>query len=267
MADWRQFEYFLLRYVPDAVTEEFANFAVAVLEQDGGFSDLRLTRDWRRVRCIDPDVEIEMLEAVARDVQSQLSVADDREKFLRRLQESLSGTVQITPMKGRLGTEPAQLLESLAGMYLERPFRRSATALSARQRMVRIMRETFDRAGLSRFMQEQIAFSEFTHAGDPLKVDFGYRVNGILKMFHATPLSKSIDAAKVLAFSYPQYAAGLRRAGKGDCGLTAVFEDNVDRDDSQIGFALSAMQSSGIRTVPESEVPLLAEAARLELRA
>ncbi len=33
---------------------------------------MRLTRDWRRVRCLDPDVDIELLEALERDLRSLL---------------------------------------------------------------------------------------------------------------------------------------------------------------------------------------------------
>ena len=50
MADLRQLEFFLLRYVPDAVKDEFVNIGVVMLEpgaNGAGFADVRFTRDWR----------------------------------------------------------------------------------------------------------------------------------------------------------------------------------------------------------------------------
>jgi hypothetical protein len=77
MTERRQCEFFLLRYVPDAVKDEFVNLGVVLLESAaptgaksesvetsaGGrsglaFADVRFTRDWRRVRCLDPDVDV-----------------------------------------------------------------------------------------------------------------------------------------------------------------------------------------------------------------
>ncbi len=55
MADLRQLEFFLLRYVPDAVKDEFVNIGLVMIEAGAngdGFADVRFTRDWRRVRCL-----------------------------------------------------------------------------------------------------------------------------------------------------------------------------------------------------------------------
>ncbi|HEX7727891.1 MAG TPA: DUF3037 domain-containing protein, partial [Terracidiphilus sp.] len=45
----------LLRYVPDAVRNEFVH--VGVILREGGRTEVRLTHDWRRVRCLDPDAD------------------------------------------------------------------------------------------------------------------------------------------------------------------------------------------------------------------
>ena len=66
MPDLRKCEFFLLRYVPDAVKDEFVNIGVLVLDAEGAngvnsepFAQVRFTDDWSRVRCIDPTVDIE----------------------------------------------------------------------------------------------------------------------------------------------------------------------------------------------------------------
>src|ERR1035438_5990855 len=64
MPDFKHCDFFLLRYVPDVVKQEFVNIGVVMLEVgDSGFTDVRFTRDWRRVRCLDPEVDIELLQS------------------------------------------------------------------------------------------------------------------------------------------------------------------------------------------------------------
>jgi hypothetical protein len=72
MAEKRQFEFFLLRYVPNAVQDEFVNVGVVMVEPGADFADVKFTRDWRRVRCLDPQVDIEMLEALENEVRRDL---------------------------------------------------------------------------------------------------------------------------------------------------------------------------------------------------
>ena len=65
----RQCEFFLLRYVPDAVKDEFVNVGVVLVESGGGWADVRFTHDWKRVRCLDPDADVEMLEGLEREIK------------------------------------------------------------------------------------------------------------------------------------------------------------------------------------------------------
>ncbi len=51
---------------------------------------------------------------------------------------------------------------------------------------------------------EEISGAEYTRSGDPLKIDCGYSPNGTVKLFHAVTLQSDVNAAKVLAFSFPR---------------------------------------------------------------
>ena len=48
--------------------------------------------------------------------------------------------------------------------------------------------------------------------------------------------------------------------------LTAVIDDDLDRNKAEIGFALGMMQENGIRVSEVSEMPAIAAVARRELR-
>ena len=266
--DKHELGFFLLRYVPDAVKDEFVYVGVVLVAEgrDAAFADVRFTRDWRRVLCLDPGADVEWLQALERDVRMRLRDAGSRADILYRLQDLCSNVIQISASKGCLGEEPARELESLAKLYLEAaPARAGKRAPSGRQRIVTAMRDAFEREGVWKLMRKEIAAETYTHKGDPLKIDCAYRPNGIIKMFQAVALSSDVDAAKVLAFSYPQLAEGIAREERAETSLTAVVEDGLDRSDEEIVFALAMMERSRISVAGVGEMPRLAEVARREL--
>ena len=268
MAELKQLEFLLLRYLPDALREEFVNIGVVMLEPgvEGGYAEVRFTRDWRRVRCLDPAADVETLEALESDLREQLTrgVAD-RETLLEKLQDYCSSGVQFSAAKACLAADPAREMETLARMYLERRGAGKREA-SARQAIAGRMREAFEQAGVWQLMRKKIAAAQYTYKGDPLKIDCGYRPNGVIKMFHAVALGSDVDAAKVLAFSYPDLRAGIARVEKAKAELTAVVEDGLDRADEAILFALATLQRNDIAVAAAGELPQIAERARVELR-
>src|SRR5260370_34759207 len=86
--------FFLLRYVPDAVKNEFVNVGLVLLPQ-AGEAELRFTRDWSRVKCLDPQADLELLEAMEGDLREKLRVVNgDRDFILRKIQDSFSNALQ-----------------------------------------------------------------------------------------------------------------------------------------------------------------------------
>src|SRR3954469_11996426 len=126
MAENKQCEFFLLRYVPDAVKNEFVNIAV-VLTHDGT-AEFRMTRDWSRVRCLDPAADIEMLEAIENELRSRLTSGDDgKAVILKKLHDSFSNLLQISETKACLAQDPRTEVETLAKLYLQSSRREKLT--------------------------------------------------------------------------------------------------------------------------------------------
>jgi hypothetical protein len=270
MAAFRQLEFFLLRYVPDAVKDEFVNVGVVMVEagaNGAGFADVRFTRDWRRVRCLDPQADVEMLAALEREIRGQLVSTHDREVLLRRLEDSFSNVIQLSPAKGCLAEDPAVEIEAMASMYLETAKVGGKHEVSGRLRILATMRDAFEQAGVWGLMSKQIGVAEYTHKGDPLKIDCAYRPNGEIKMFQAVSLLTDVDAAKVLAFSYPKIAEEIAKKEKSSAVLTAVVEESLDHSEEAILFAFATFEQSGIRVAAVGEMAGIAEVARRELRA
>ena len=269
VAGLRQCEFFLLRYVPDAVKDEFVNIGVVLAEagaNGSGFAEVKFTRDWQRVKCLDPLADLEMLEGLEDELRAQLKQGS-RADFLRRINESFSNVLQLSPAKACLAESPAEELGRLAEMYLERARRGAGkTVATGRQLIAQRMREAFEQAGVWKLMRKRIDVSQYTQPGDPLKIDCGYRPNGEVKLFQAVSLATDVNAAKVLAFTYPQIRKGIARVEQAGTSLTAIVEDDLDRADEPIAFALATLARSQIAVAPQAELARLAETARRELR-
>jgi hypothetical protein len=272
MVERRQLEFFLLRYVPDAVKDEFVNIGVVMVEpgaNGAGFADLRFTRDWRRVRCLDPQADVEMLEALEREIRGQLGEVKDRATLLRRLEDSFSNVIQLSPAKGCLAEDPAVEIEKMAAMYLEAAKFAGRHETSGRQRILGKMQEAFEQAGVAGFMNP-FPVERYTKPGDRLTFDFGYRIGDEIKLFHAVSLKASVDAAVMLAARYPKIAECILKAKAEDRGtplLTAVVDDGLEMSNDQIGFALDMMKESRITVSAMADLPGVADGARKELKA
>ncbi len=128
------------------------------------------------------------------------------------------------------------------------------------------MRSEFEAAGVRPpLLSEKIPVSRYTRSGDPLKIDCGYSPNGTVKLFHAVTLSSDVNAAKVLAFSFPQLAQGIRKAEDKQAQLTAIVEDDLPADDESVAFARTTLEQNAIRIAPVSTMPQIAREAAQEL--
>ncbi len=278
MRDRLQCEFLLVRYVPDTVKNEFVNIGV-VLREAGRpeAAEVRFTRDWSRVRCLDPDADVEMLEALENEIRA--SMTDGANDLLGRISDSFSNMLQVTAPKACLAESLPAEMETLSRMYVETRRQREARRLSGRQAIATSMRRQFEAAGVWGLMRKRIAAAQYTQAGDPLRIDCGYRPNGVIRMFQAVSLDGDLEAAKVLAFSAPQLAEGVRRVEQASLELTAVVEplrSMVSREALESGaeqdrmeqyrFGVRTMEQSAIRVMTVNDLPRLAERAREELR-
>ena len=107
---------------------------------------------------------------------------------MRILEESLSLNIQMTEPKAYLAESVPAGMEELMRLYVEPPARERLRRLSGRAAIHARMRSEFERAGVWDLMRKRIAAAEYTRPGDPLRIDVGYRPNGVVRMFHAVSL-------------------------------------------------------------------------------
>ncbi len=254
--------------MPDPVKGEFVNVGVAVYTTDAAgprFSDVLFTSNWSRVKCLDPDVEVEAISGLERPLRDLL--CDCGADGIAQFRESLGGTLQLTEARPLLTESPEAELKLLCQTYLERR-RLSSRDASGRQSILHTMRREFERQGVSQFLRTGIPVAQYTEEGDPLKIDFAYRPSKpaprLVRMFHAVSLERDINAAKVLAFSCPRLSAGLREKENSELHLTAVIEAELPPT-REIEFGKRVMRESGVVIRTVADIPAIAERAREEL--
>src|SRR5580698_382434 len=223
MLSRRECEFFLLRYVPDPVRNEFVHVGVILREVSGPVAAVRFTSDWRRVRCLDPDADTEYLEGLESELRRRFA-EEPEGNLMHVLEDSFSNSVQVTRAKAYLVESIETGVDELMRMYVEPQKRERVSKLSGRAAIQARMRTEFERAGVWDLLRKRIAASEYTRLGDPLRIDLGYRPNGVIRMFQAVSLEPGVEMAKVLAFSEPSLRAGVERVEKASLELTAVVE-------------------------------------------
>src|ERR1700761_1795802 len=120
-AERRHCEFQLLSYVPDAVRNESVHIGVILREQGSSSPvEVRFTRDWRRVRCLDPDADTALLEAMESELRQRFAVEPEG-RLKRILEESLSLNVQMTEAKAYLADSLPAGVEELMRLYVDPP--------------------------------------------------------------------------------------------------------------------------------------------------
>jgi len=272
----QQCKFQLLRYVPNAVRNEFVHIGAVLQTMDSGASvqtAIRFTRDWRRVRCLDPDADTELLEGMEGELISRFR-EDPSGEFLQLLNDSLSLNVQMTEPKAYLAESLPAGMDEIMRIYVEAPKRTRVETLRGRAAIHAKMRGQFEHAGVWELMRKRIAASVYTRPGDPLRIDVGYRANGTIRMFQAVSLDPGVEMAKVLAFSAASLRNGVDRVEKANLELTAIIEpaaelgatyDEPDRLELY-RFGVETMEEHAIRVLTTSDLNRVSETARLELK-
>jgi DUF3037 family protein len=269
MAILHQLEFFLVRYAGDATKGESINVGVvAIAPGDGsaGFADVRFTKNWRRLHCFDPLLNMEELDAMEREINRDLQDPQKRSELIRRAGDAWSNVIQFDRLQGCLTESPATEFETLSSRYLETPTGTEKRQIGGRQRIVTHIKDELEAAGVLPFMVRDIPVAEYTRPGDPMKLDFGYPAEGAFKFLHAVSLAQRVELGTLLAERFPKIASGMQAKKNAKAWLTAVVDDDLDRSREEVKFALKTMQENGIVVVPAQKMQEVAQGIRLEIK-
>lgn len=266
MAEKRQLELYLLRLVPHALRDDFMTVGVVVIESGGAFADVRFTRDWKRVECFAPEIELEHLERLEAAVRSGLKEIRGRADLLRLLEEQFGTEFDVGPTKGIEAVDPAAEMSVLTRDYLAPMQPVERVRRMGRLGIVSRMEEAFAEVGVLNLLQRDVAMTEFTGENDPFSIDFGFRVGSSLKMFHALVLSMSREPAVTLAYRFARIQDGMRRKGQ-EALLTAIVSEDAARRREEVASGIGMLRANEIVVRDVAEMAGIAGEVRRELRA
>jgi hypothetical protein len=275
MADLKQLEFYLLRYVPYLVSGRFVDIGVLLFEPHPtgfGYAEVRMTSDWRNVYRLDKEVDIEVLQDLEPYIRMQMRNSQDVSLLLRKFEESFANMIQLSPRNVCLAAEPGRELERLCSIYLEEP---PSDAIPARHRpkgeramILAGIEDALTRAGIWALRLEKISAIKYTKKnGDSLVFDFGYLVGTEVRFFQPVPLKATTHQAVILAHRFPKIAERISAENGTIARLTAVVSDDLDRTNPDIEFALGAFIENGVKVATVAEMPSIADETREALNA
>jgi hypothetical protein len=266
MAEKRQFELLWLRVVPHALLNDYMTVGAMMFEPGGDFAELRFTRDWKRVECFAPNLELEIFERLETAVREGLRDIHSREDLLQLLDQKFGSVFDVGPVKAVLVENPAAEMG-----VVERDFLASMAPVERSKRLGRIgivarMKDGLADAGVLEMMLRDLDMTEFTGENDPFRVDFGYRVGKSLKMLQALALNVSRVPAVTLAYRYATIGEGMRKRGE-EALMTAVVGEQALRSAGEVASGIAMLRANEIRVRSVEEMGEIAEEVKRELQA
>ena len=277
MGDLKQLEFCLLRYVPNVVRGDSVTVGLLLFEPQPngfGFAEVRMTSDWRRATCLDPQIDIEVLHGLEADIRMHLQHSQGVGMLLHKLEDSCANLIQLSPRGVSLAQDPAREFETLCSIYLEEP-RSEVMPAAARPKSERAvilgrMKDALTRAGVWALGLEHISAGDYTKKkNDPVFFDFGYVVGTEVRFFQAVPLRTNSNQtlAVSLASRFPKIAECIHGVTHARAQLTAVVADDLDRKHPDIEFALEIFEENHVLLATVADMPSIADRARQELNA
>jgi hypothetical protein len=267
MAEKRQLELYLMRFLPHALRDDFVTVGLLLLESDGGFAEVRFTRDWRMLQCVAPDVELEWFQVVESEIRGRLGSLRGHEDLKELINGRFGTMIDVAPTKAVLTDDPVKEMEVLTSMYLVPPQRSERTQQrTGRVAIVDTMKHAFADTGVLELMQRDLDVVKYTGQGDPFRIDFGYRVRSAVKMFHAVSVAANVDQALALGYRFSRVDAGMRQEQL-EASLTAVVDQGMALWDETTRFAIEMLQENSVSVRTVEEMGEIAGEVRRELRA
>jgi len=267
MAEKRQLELYLLRFLPHALRDDFVTIGALLRENDGGFAEFRITRDLRMLRCIAPDVELEWFQLMENEIRGRLGTIGGREDLVQLVTDKFGTMMEVAPTKAVLTEDPAKEMKILTSMYLLPMLRGERGEQSTgRAAIIRTMKEAFADAGVLTLVQRDLDVVKYTGRGDPFRMDFGYRVGNAVKMFHAVSVTANVEMAIGLVYRFSRVDAGMRLE-QIQPSLTAVIDGSLTSLDDGGRFAIGMLEANSVRVRTVGEATEIAGEVRQDLRA
>jgi len=265
----RTLAYRILRYTPNLVRDEWVNIGVLVYDPQTGERRLRLIEEpaeYARVRRLHPLADEELLRALRDDLENRFATAEqlfggngtpgngegethataDWLKLLAKWDETLSNTLQLAPQKGLHASDLDAETDRLYADHVapERAAGRVG-APGSRGAMRAYCAQVFKQARLWERLQKGVRAEEFTFAGDPMRIDYTYRRNGMRGFLQTLSVSRSPSDVKSLAYTVERIRSKIPASE-----FTAVTDVHLLAENERHKFVRETLRDVGAEAVP-----------------
>ncbi len=262
--------YFIVRYVPNIVSEEFVNIGLFLHSPEEDYLDCVFTDDLRRIKRFHPQADTELLRELQPYFEQQIKEHErDLDAYIRDMQESYSNLIQVTPPRPCLAAEPQSEMQELFTRYVGARLA-GPPAQDTRMRIRQSLVAAFKRQSVfdHQLFEKRIPAAQWTEKGDPFCFDFGYRPlqagrkpNGHIQLVHALSLGRDNELAKALRWTFDKVVE------KEPAHLTVVHERLVEPRSPIALSSQSIFESPLIRLFPISRADEYAQSVHAELAA
>ena len=153
--EMNEYRFFALRYVHDAVTQEFANVGIVVYSEPARVLKTKLTTQFRRLSAMFGGIDGESFRSAIRYVQSRLDEAaeeirtsmfpgGDARAILARVLPEDASALQFHPIGGGLTEDLDETLQSLYSRYVARYTDRGQSQSRSDEDVWRAFRDAFE---------------------------------------------------------------------------------------------------------------------------
>ena len=250
------FVYRVIRYTPNLVRDEWVNIGVLVIDTRSGEKRLRLIEgqdEYNRVRRLHPQADEALLRALQEDLESRLETNGSKggvqrswQELLAKWDDTLSNALQLAPPKGVLADNLDEELERLYSDHVALQRGGTRPGLPGSRSFVRTYcAQVLKQAGIWNRIERGIRVSEYTFPGDPMRIDFAYRRNGLRGFIHALSVTRSPQDAKLLAYT----AGHIHKKASFHSQFAAVTDVALNKENERHRFVGDTLRDAGIEPV------------------
>ena len=114
-----QVEHFALRYVPNVMSKDFVTIGLVMVALGSrDFAEARFLTDWSPVLRLDPNADLDFLNATAREIREKIRHREKRKHIVQQIKDSFSNNLQISEPQVSLADDPLAQFERLSTQYL-----------------------------------------------------------------------------------------------------------------------------------------------------
>jgi hypothetical protein len=260
----RAYVYRLLRYIPNLVRDEWLNIGVLVFDPESGERRLRMIEDadeYARVRRLHPQADEALLRALRDDLEDRFASAgalfasnghsegngrSDWLKLLDKWDQTLSNALQLAPPKGTYAEDLDAETEKLYGDHVAVTRNGARTGVPGSRGVIRsYCSQVLKQARLWERLEKGVRAEQFTFAGDPMRLDYGYRRNGTRGFVQTLSVSRAPADAKLLAYTVDRIREKVKSSE-----FTAVTDVALLAENERHRFVQETLRDAGVDAVP-----------------